>query len=204
MYNIDPKGTVTHAGKTVPTILCHQDSYQLGLGCNHGDVYHWFNKHGKTMDDVRNDVAKLMGESTTQKPATTTTVSSDFNVGDEVKLATGATYTTGKTVPKWVIDSKLYVREVRGNDIVFSILKSGAITGVANKKYFTKKDSNLKVGDKVKIASGAEYINGKKIPLWLPMMTLYVRELRGDNVVISTLKTGAITGVVAKKYLTKV
>ena len=68
MYNINPKGTFTYKGVTVPTILCHQDAYKLGLGSNHGDVYHWFNKHGKTMDDVRNDVATLLngGGSTTK------------------------------------------------------------------------------------------------------------------------------------------
>lgn len=62
MYNIDPKGTVTHSGVTVPTILCHYDSYKLGLGSNHGDIYHWFKKYGKTMDNVREDVAKLLAE----------------------------------------------------------------------------------------------------------------------------------------------
>jgi hypothetical protein len=63
MYNIDPKGTVVHNGVVVPTILCHQDSYKLGLGNNHGDVYNWFKKFGKTMDDVRKDVAELIKDS---------------------------------------------------------------------------------------------------------------------------------------------
>lgn len=62
MYNIDPKGTVVHEGVTVPTILCHYDSHKLGLGSNHGDVDHWFKKYGKTMDSVREDVAKLLVE----------------------------------------------------------------------------------------------------------------------------------------------
>lgn len=60
LYDIDPKGTVNFKGKIVPTILCHYDSYKLGLGSGHSDVYHWFNKHGKSMDSVRNDVAALM------------------------------------------------------------------------------------------------------------------------------------------------
>lgn len=64
MFNIDPKGTVTYNGVTVPTILCHQDSYKLKLGSNHSDIYPWFKKHGKTMDDVRNDVATLMNGGT--------------------------------------------------------------------------------------------------------------------------------------------
>lgn len=62
---------------------------------------------------------------------------SKFNVGDEVKLITGATYTNGKSIPSWVVKSKLYVREIRDNgDIVFSTVKTGAITGVAAAKYF--------------------------------------------------------------------
>lgn len=60
MYGINPKGTVQHNGVTVPTILCHQDSYKLKLGSNHSDMYDWFNLYGKTMDDVRNDVAALI------------------------------------------------------------------------------------------------------------------------------------------------
>ena len=64
MYNINPKGTVSHGGVNVPTILCHQDSYKLGLGGNHGDIYNWFPKHGKSMATVRNDVAALMSGAT--------------------------------------------------------------------------------------------------------------------------------------------
>ena len=60
MYNIDPNGTVTVNGVKVPTILCHYDSYKLGLGSNHGDVDHWFPKHGKSMATARADVAALL------------------------------------------------------------------------------------------------------------------------------------------------
>lgn len=55
-FEIDPWGKVGN----VPTILCHQDSYQYGMGSNHQDVYHWFSRHGKTMDDVRRDVQALL------------------------------------------------------------------------------------------------------------------------------------------------
>ncbi len=41
-------------------VICHQDGYQRGIACNHGDVYNWFPKHGKTMDDFRADVARVM------------------------------------------------------------------------------------------------------------------------------------------------
>ena len=60
MFGIDPNGTVTINGVNVPTILCHADSYKLGLGSNHGDVNHWFPKHGKSMATARADVAALL------------------------------------------------------------------------------------------------------------------------------------------------
>lgn len=64
LYNINPKGTVNYNGIKVPTILCHAESAKLGLGSNHGDVLHWFSKYGKTMNDVRNDIEKLLKSST--------------------------------------------------------------------------------------------------------------------------------------------
>lgn len=71
MYNLDPHGTATVNGVKVPVILCHADSHKLGLGSNHGDVLHWFENFGKTMDDVRDDVAALM-KKTTSKPTAST------------------------------------------------------------------------------------------------------------------------------------
>jgi len=59
-YGIDPYGTAELNGVTVPTILCHRDSYELELGSNHADVYPWFTRYGKDMEDVRNDVAALL------------------------------------------------------------------------------------------------------------------------------------------------
>ena len=68
LYNLNPKGYVIYNGIKVPVILCHADSYNLGLGSNHGDILHWFNKYGKTMNDVRNDVAALLENATPAAP----------------------------------------------------------------------------------------------------------------------------------------
>lgn len=85
MYGIDPFGTVQYNGVAVPTILCHQDSYKLKLGGNHGDVYHWFNKFGKTMDDVRRDVAKLMGKTVSTQPSNE--IDGKYSKGQAVQLS---------------------------------------------------------------------------------------------------------------------
>lgn len=63
MFNIDPNAKVRFGGKNVPTILCHADSYALGLGSGHADVLHWFPKFGKNMNTVRADVAALLNNS---------------------------------------------------------------------------------------------------------------------------------------------
>lgn len=66
------------------------------------------------------------------------------------------------------------------------------------------KPPSLSVGDAVKLTSNAKYYTGKSIPLWVKLRTLYVRQINGDRVVISTYKTGAITGAVHLQYLKKV
>ena len=63
----------------------------------------------------------------------------------------------------------------------------------------------LAVGDKVKMAANAPvYGKTTKFSSWVYETLLYVREIKGSRVVVSTRKTGAVTGAVDKKYLTKV
>lgn len=61
-YNFDPMGTFAFKGVQVPVIIDHVGSYKLGLGSGHADVQHWFSRYGKTLDDVRKDVKKLLNE----------------------------------------------------------------------------------------------------------------------------------------------
>ena len=43
-------------GLTEKDIICHSEGHKLGVASNHGDVMHWFPKHGKSMDTFRVDV----------------------------------------------------------------------------------------------------------------------------------------------------
>ncbi|KAF5053426.1 N-acetylmuramoyl-L-alanine amidase [anaerobic digester metagenome] len=43
-------------GLTEKNIICHSEGHKLGIASNHGDVMHWFPKHGKSMDTFRDDV----------------------------------------------------------------------------------------------------------------------------------------------------
>lgn len=42
-------------------VICHQEGCRRGVASNHGDVLHWFPRHGKSMDDFRADVAWELG-----------------------------------------------------------------------------------------------------------------------------------------------
>lgn len=65
--------------------------------------------------------------------------------------------------------------------------------------------TSLAVGNKVKLTSNAPvYGSSTKFQSWVYSSTLYVCEISGNRVVISTQKTGAVTGAVDKKYLTKI
>lgn len=47
-------------GLTEKDIICHSEGYRKGIASNHGDVMHWFPKHGKSMDSFRADVKALL------------------------------------------------------------------------------------------------------------------------------------------------
>lgn len=65
---------------TEKDIICHSEGYKKGIASNHGDVMHWFPKHGKSMDTFRSDVKKLLETK-----------------GDDVEVV----YSTLNEVPDW-------------------------------------------------------------------------------------------------------
>jgi len=59
-------------GLTEQNIICHSEGYKQGVASNHGDVMHWFPKHGKSMDTFRAEVKALLAttdEEETETPA---------------------------------------------------------------------------------------------------------------------------------------
>ena len=202
MYNLNPKGTVTKNGVKVPVILDHTTSCSLGFGSNHGDVKHWFSRYGKTLDDVRNDVAKLMGESdsapSTPSAPTTPSTSTMYRVRKSWKDAASqkGAYTVLENAKKCCdqAGAGYYVFDNDGK-VVYPVASSTPTpsTPIPEKE--------LKVGDVIKLTSNATYVGGKTIPSWVFKSTLYFRGYRGEDVIFSTLKTGAITGVVKKSHI---
>lgn len=58
-------------------VICHSEGYKRGIASNHGDVMHWFPKHGKNMNTFRADVkaqlATLTESPSKPEPTTVTT-----------------------------------------------------------------------------------------------------------------------------------
>lgn len=188
MFNINPKATVSYGGVKVPTILCHADAYDLGLGSNHGDVYHWFIKYGKDMDDVREDVAKLMKSKI---------------IIEDSKVENQEFYRIRKT---WEDISSQIGAYTDFNNAKEACDKVGKGYEVYNEEGVAiypvsaaeKITSNFKVGDVVSLIKGAKYTNNVLLPKWLLESKVYIREIRKNgDLVISTKKIGSITGVVS-------
>lgn len=74
-------------GLTEKDIICHSEGYKRGIASNHGDVMHWFPKHGKSMDTFRAAVKSMLAEDTKaeEKPAEETTTEETY----PAKLTTG-------------------------------------------------------------------------------------------------------------------
>lgn len=193
-FNIDPFGSIDYAGVKVPTILCHKDSSDLKLGSAHGDVLAWFSVYGRTMNDVRNDVAKLLG----QQPVPTPT----FKIGDQVYIKPGVTTFANKAeMQSWVPTYKpFYVRGLTTDKAVISTVQTGPITGTVWQKDIAliEEPKAFKIGDKVKFnASATQWVNKATIPQWVKDWDpLYVRNIRedGTQILISTMEVGDITG----------
>lgn len=121
-YGLNPEGYTTHNGVKVPVILCHQDSYKLGLGTNHSDIYHWFNKYGKDMDDVRKDVKALLSGTTTtttsSSASTTSTTDKLYRIRkswDDAKSQLGAYKSLDNAIKDW--KSGYYVYDWNGKQV---------------------------------------------------------------------------------------
>lgn len=83
---------------------------------------------------------------------------------------------------------------------------NGFVTVLPSNIKVTTKPSNgvepLKVGDIVKLSKNATVYNSdRKFSSWVYDAKLYVRQINGNRVVISTLKEGAVTGAVDIKYI---
>lgn len=139
----------------------------------------------------------------------------EYNVGDVVEFTGDTHYTSSyaTAIGKKCKPGKVKITAKRmsgkhpyhgvavsgGGSTAYGWLNASDIEGAADAPYTPVK------GDKVKITKNAPvYGKSYKFSSWVYNCTLFVREVQGSRIVVSTQKTGAVTGAVDKKYLTKV
>ena len=158
---------------------------------------------------ANSDTAQKPSE--TVKPSTPVGNTPAYKKGDVVKII-GSKYYSGTSVPSWVKAKQWVVKEdsvgdrvvvdksVDGKNSICSPFKTSDVALVSSAQ-----SSTLSVGDKVKLHTNATiYGTNRKFSPWVYKSVLYVREIDGNRIVVSTLKVGDVTGAVDKKYLIKV
>lgn len=107
-------------GLTEKDIICHSEGYKKGIASNHGDVMHWFPKHGKSMDTFRADVKAMLESDIAEQPeepgpedkpatSTKTDYAESFDKSKagtyKVKSFDGLNLRTGATTAKAIIEA---------------------------------------------------------------------------------------------------
>lgn len=224
----NPKGKTKDG---YPVILSHSEGHKLGIASNHGDPEHlWKKTIKKTMDDFRNDVAakiKAYGgnietpkvEPTPEiKPENTTATKvlyrvqcGAFSVKVNADNLLAKLKNTGYNDAFIKHDGKYYRVQVGAFSVkvnaekLLNELKTKGFATYLITDEINQEKEILKVGDVVKMQKDAPVYNtDRKYQNWVYSSNLYVREINGNKVIVSTLKNGAITGPVDIKYLTKI
>ena len=79
----------------------------------------WMKAHA---NDLCNKVnAQLGGSSVQPQPSQPTTPTTNFKVGDLVKINAGARYYGGGAIPQWVVNEKWYISSISGNRAVLGL-----------------------------------------------------------------------------------
>lgn len=192
-YGIDPYGKSACGNTIVPNITCHSESHSYGCGSNHSDVMHWFNRYGKTMQDVRDDVSELLGS---YNPGTETNVYELFVDCPVYPTANDAINMTNSKIqyPKGIY--YIYNKYPNGYKGVYNITRDstgGAAGGWVNPSENKKpiETHNFIAGDLVKIIVGATwYGSSESVPNWVYNLNWYVKEVSGNRAVIDKSEDG--------------
>ena len=175
-------------GLTEKNIICHSEGYKQGIASNHGDVMHWFPKHGKNMDTFRAAVKELLGSSSSTAPADPappTTPSGSITVGSKVEIRTGADKynPTSVDIPDWVKNDYYH--------IVTQTTSNGKEVVKGGKKC-------VLLGQKVKKSGGPEIAG---INTWVAVDNLSLVGTAAVTYRVHTVVHGDTLWAIAQKYL---
>lgn len=192
-------------GWKASVIVSHKEAHTKGYASNHRDIDHWLAQFKKTMNDFRIEVQRLIdNEQAKDEPY-------EPKVGEIVQYIGKVHYSSANsTAPKACKPGEAKVSRIyKGLHPYHLINTSGdgkGVYGWVDGAYIRKRIetpnventkptapstakpstnsepvSTIKIGDKVKIISGAKWYNGKSIPSWVMRSTLYVRKIEITN-----------------------
>lgn len=125
----------------------------------------------------------------------------------QLEKAGFATYLV-KTSKLYKVQVGAFAKKVNAETQAAKLEKAGFKTYITTNSGTPVNDvaeDTLAVGDKVKMTKGAPVWDERfKFQSWVYDATLYVRDIDGNRVTVSTQKTGAVTGNVHKQYLTEI
>lgn len=150
-------------GLTEKDIICHSEGHKLGVASDHGDVMHWFPKHGKSMDTLRADVKALLA--TTEKETS----------GTLYRVQVGA------------FSKKIYAEEYLAK-VKAAGFTNAYITEEKRQAEAPAKPEPVKqiaVGSTVRIKQGAKTYDGKTLKDYVYNRNHKVLQLKGDRAVIT-------------------
>lgn len=172
-----PSATNVKAGKArITRIYNGKHPYHLIYTDNQSTVYGWVD-------------ANTIANNNNKPPVSTT-----FKVGDKVKVKKGAKTYTGGNIASFVYENTYTIDELVNDRAVLD--KTGICTPV-NIKDLEKISSNtsnsssqtIRVGDKVKVRSGAKTYTGGNLASFVYSSTYTVFEISGNRVVIGSGNT---------------
>ena len=175
-------------GLTEKNIICHSEGYKQGIASNHGDVMHWFPKHGKNMDTFRAAVKELLAASSSTAPADPaqpTTPSGSITAGSKVEIKAGADKynPTSVGIPDWVKNDYYH--------IVTQTTSNGKEVVKGGKKC-------VLLGKKVKKSGGSEIAG---INTWVALDNLSLIGTAAVTYRVHTVVHGDTLWAIAQKYL---
>lgn len=193
---------------TEKDIIDHSEGHDLGIASNHGDVKHWFPKHGKSMDTFRADVKNLL----TQKEPETQAVIYRVQVGAFTKK-TNAEKKRMALVSAgfedaflacvdgnlWRVQVGAYSVKANAEKKLAEVQKKG-FTGFVTTLGGTVAAAPIQEGSTVRVKKGATDYNGGRLADFVYERDHKVKELNGNRAVITY--NGVIVAAVHTKDLT--
>lgn len=174
-------------------IVSHREGHKRGIASNHSDPEHIWNQlnMGYTMDTFRKAVKSRMdADSVANTNIPTNTEKGLYRVQ------------VGAYANKSNADNMVAKLKAAGFDAII-VADKNAVEEAP--KPTPKPEITFKAGDTVKMSTDATvYGKTTRFASWVYKSTLYVRQVNGSRIVVSTNKTGVVTGAVDKKYLTKI